>query len=78
MKDDQKTPSDASARPPRGPDPLSRRSRGRLLNALAAAAARGDIAASEALVRLSLTAEEARRVSAMAAKLALVQQGAGR
>jgi hypothetical protein len=46
----------------RGADPLSRASRLRMLARLKAAAATGDIAAAESLVRLSLS-EEGRRAA---------------
>lgn len=72
-KRSQKAPE--ASRPPRGADPLSRRSRARLLAALAAAAAKGDVAAAEALVRLSLDVEEMRRVALTAAKMTLTEGG---
>lgn len=49
---------------------LTRRAREEMLNALAAAAAAGDVAAIEALVKLSLDAEERRRAAALAARRA--------
>jgi hypothetical protein len=58
----------------RGPDPLSRASRRRIIGALAAAAGRGNVEAAEALVRLSLTCAEGQRVLNVAARIALEQR----
>ena len=65
-----------ASRPPRGPNPLSRRSRRKLLAGLATAAAGGDVEAAEALVRLSLGQEEARRPAEPAAGSARERGGA--
>ncbi len=53
----------------RGVDPLSATHRRRLLRALGAAAANGDVAAQSALVELSLVAESNEKVAAALARL---------
>lgn len=55
----------------RGSAPLSAASRRRMITALAVAAVQGNTRAAEALIRLSLAAEETRRVSALVAGITL-------